>query len=106
MSSIPVPKTTQAVSASTSLIKIAAWDGTSHDIKQVLTSAFDATDYLDCIKNLRERNIDPLSYINNLDKVSSYPIFVEGALDPPRFGDRSSTAFEATQVYKSDAYER
>ena len=103
MASIPIP--TQAVSASISLIRVAAWDGTSQDIKQELTSAFDAMDYLDCIKNLRERNIDPVSYINSLDRVSSCSIFMEGALDSPRFGDRSSTVFELTQIYKRDVYE-
>lgn len=70
----PAVMTTQAVSASISLIKVINWDGTSQDINQVLTAAFDAEDYLDCIKNLRERNIDPLSYINRLDKVSPYSI--------------------------------
>lgn len=71
---VPAPTTTQAVSASIYLVKIANWDGTSQDIKQVLTTAFDARDYLDCIKDLRARNIEPLSYINNLDKVCSRSI--------------------------------
>ena len=68
----PVPDlaTTQAISASISLIKTVNWDGMSQDIKKLLTTAFDAKDYLDCIKNLRELNIEPLSYIDSLDKVS------------------------------------
>jgi len=64
------PVNNQAVSASVSLMKVANL-GTSQDINQVLTAAFEAEDYLDCINNLRERNIDPLSYINSLDRVSS-----------------------------------
>jgi len=71
---VPVAMTTRAVSASISLIKVVNWDGRSQDIYLVLTTAFEAEDYLDCIRNLRERNIDPVSYINNLDKVSSYSI--------------------------------
>ena len=61
----------RSTSASTSLMKVANWDGKSRDIGQVLTAAFDANEYLDCIKNLRALDIDPLSYINNLDMVSS-----------------------------------
>jgi hypothetical protein len=101
----PVQMTTQAASASISLIRVVDWDGTSGDIKQVLTAAFEAEDYLDCIKNLRARNIEPLSYIDSLDKVGSCSI-LEGTLDSLRFGDRSSTTFGPTQIYKSDAYER
>jgi len=66
---IPVLAATQAVSAANYLIKIVDWDGTSQDIEQVLTAAFDAKDYLECIKDLRARNIEPLSYINSLDKI-------------------------------------
>jgi len=101
----PVPTATQVVSASTSLIKVVGWDGTSQDIKQELTAAFDAKDYLDCIKNLRAQNIEPLSYINSLDKVGSCPTS-EGTPDSPRFPDRLLTAFESIQIYGSDAYER
>lgn len=61
-------------SASISLMKIVNWDGTSHDIEQVLVAAFDADDYPDCIKVLQEQRIDPILYIDNLDKVSSYSI--------------------------------
>ena len=70
----PVQATTQETSASVFLTKVAAWDGTSQDIEQTLTAAFDAKDYLDCIRDLRGRNIDPLSYIDSLDKVSLDPI--------------------------------
>ena len=57
-------------SASVFLEQITNWDGKAEDICQALTAAFEATDYLDCIKDLRARNIDPSSYINSLDKVS------------------------------------
>ncbi|KAF9646872.1 kinase-like protein [Thelephora ganbajun] len=61
--------TTDTISTSTSLEKVANWDGNSQDISQVLTVAFDARDHLYCIRNLRALGIDPLSYINNLDKI-------------------------------------
>jgi len=54
-----------------SLVKVADWDGTSQESGQVLTTAFEANDYLDCIRNLKARNIDQLWYINNLDKVGT-----------------------------------
>ena len=52
-------------------MEIANWDGKSQGIDQVLTALFGTEDYLDCIKNLRARNIDPVAYINSLDKVGS-----------------------------------
>ena len=63
-------------SASIFLKKIADWDGEIQDIDihQTLTDAFKAPDYLYCIKNLKAHDVDPLSYINNLDKVSSCSI--------------------------------
>jgi len=66
----PVPKTPRSTSASILLMKFSKWAGTSQDVSQVLTAAFDADDYLDCIKDLQARNIEPLLYINSLDKVS------------------------------------
>lgn len=79
---VPVRKSTQAVSAAMSefLDKIFHWDASSEDIKQVLTAAFNAKDYRDCIENLRMRNIEPLSYINSLDKVGSCSIFEERSI--------------------------
>jgi len=71
---VPVAMTTRTVSASISLIKVVNWDGKSQDIKQAPAAAFEAEDYVDCIESLRERNIDPLLYINSLDKVMSYSI--------------------------------
>ena len=58
-----------ATSASSFLMKVANWDGESRDIDQVLTAAFNVGDYPACIKDLRAQQIDPLSYINNVDKV-------------------------------------
>lgn len=99
---VPAAMDAQAVSASISLIKVVNWDGKSQDINQVLTAAFDAEDYLDCIKNLRQRNIDPQSYIDGLDKVSPYSIQKHHAWFT-RFGDRSSTTFQLIQNYGNDA---
>jgi hypothetical protein len=59
---------------SIALMKIADWDGTPEDIGQVLTAAFEAEDYLDCINNLWAEGVDPASYINGLDKVRTRPI--------------------------------
>ena len=56
------------------LRKIADWDGNSWDVDQMLIAAFEADDYLDCVNDLKAQNIDPLSYINSLDEVSSYSI--------------------------------
>ncbi|KAF9646883.1 kinase-like protein [Thelephora ganbajun] len=72
---LPVAMATHTASAKTSLMGIANWDGKSQDIYQVLTTAFEAKDYLDCIKDLRAQNIDPSSYINGLDKIiDSLPV--------------------------------
>ncbi|KAF9644933.1 kinase-like protein [Thelephora ganbajun] len=66
---ILVAMVTNTTSASISLKKIVDWDGKSQDIGQALATAFEADDYLDCIKDLPALDIDPLSYINNLDKI-------------------------------------
>ena len=63
---------THPVSAWISLKNIPNWDGKSQDISQASTTAFKANDYPDCIKDLRALNIEPLSYINGLDEVSSH----------------------------------
>jgi hypothetical protein len=72
----PAPVMTMGPSlpAATFLRKVAEWDGNSPDIDQVLTAAFEANDYLDCVKDLKAQNVDPLLYINSLDEVSSYSI--------------------------------
>ena len=54
-------------------MKIISWHGKSRDIEQVLITALEADDYLDCIKDLKAQGVDPLSYIENLDKVSPCP---------------------------------
>ena len=64
----------RTISASVPLAKVANWDGESQDFDQILTTAFEAEDYLDCIGNLQARGLDPLSYINNLDKVCIFLI--------------------------------
>jgi len=84
MSSVTVQMTTQAVSASISLARVVNWDGTSRDLRQILTAAFDAKDYPDCIKNLKAQDIEPLSYIDSLDKVGSCST-LEGTFDSLRF---------------------
>ena len=61
-------------SAVISLKTIANWDGTSREINQALTAAFEAHDYWDCIRNLVALEIDPQLYIDSLDQVCSYPI--------------------------------
>ena len=61
------------------VVEVANWDGKSQGIDQVLTALFGMEDYLDCIKNLRARNIDPQAYINSLDKVSSSPVLDRSA---------------------------
>ena len=69
ISSLPVTMGSQTVSASIWLSEVVNWDGKSPDIDRVLATAFGAEDYLDCVRNLQARGIDPLSYINSLDRV-------------------------------------
>lgn len=66
---LPLTMASETEYASTLLKRVANWDGKSQDIYHVLETAFGLQDYLDCIKNLEARGIDPESYINNLDKV-------------------------------------
>ena len=70
----PVVTADRPFSAAFFLRIIADWDGVFQGIDQVVTIVFGADGYLDCIKDLKAQNIDPLSYINNLDKVSLYLI--------------------------------
>jgi len=67
----PVPATTTvgSSSAAISLKEVANWDGESQEIHKALTTAFDAGDYQDCLKDFKKLNIEPLSYVNKLDKV-------------------------------------
>jgi hypothetical protein len=66
------PGTSLKTSASALLIEVVDWDGASQDIEQVLTTIFQADDYLDIITNLGAQGVDPVSYIDNLDKVGSH----------------------------------
>ena len=68
---VPAATATEAASASVFLDKVARWDRSSPGIKEVLNAAFRAKDYLECIKDLRAKNINPQSYLDNLDVVSS-----------------------------------
>ena len=70
----PVATTTNDTLALISLIAI--WDMESQGTSEILTTVFKAADYMDCIENLQAKDIDPLSFVNNLDKVS--PRLVEG----------------------------
>ena len=67
----PAVSTDRSLPAAIFLRMVADWDGNSLDISHVLNAAFGADGYLDCIKDLKAQNIDPLLYINSLDKVSS-----------------------------------
>jgi len=58
-------------------------EGVPRDPQQVLTAAFTAIDYLDCIKNLARWQIDPQAYINGLDQVGSrLSVLVSDPLTP------------------------
>lgn len=73
----PLPPLTTAprrLSASVLLNQVVDWDGESPEIREVLITAFGADDYLDCIKDLPARGIDPVSYINSLDKARAHTI--------------------------------
>lgn len=61
--------TAEPVSASIPLKTIAHWNEASDGVDRELTDAFEAEDYLECIRDLWEIQVVPLSYINSLDKV-------------------------------------
>ena len=77
---MPAKTASQLVPASTWLNEVVNWDGKSLDINRVLTAAFGSEDYLDCIRNLQAQGIDPLSYINSLDKVCMHSVSTQRAL--------------------------
>ena len=56
-------------SASVNLTLVSQGRVSPRDAQQVLTDAFTADDYIDCIRNLTGWNIDPQAYIDNLDQV-------------------------------------
>jgi hypothetical protein len=68
---IPAIIPLRQLSTSGLLRRIVHWDGQSRDITQVLTAAFRAEDYPRRIRDLKGQDIDPQSYIDSLDRVSS-----------------------------------
>lgn len=66
--------TSQTVPTPLWLENLVNWDKSCPDTDQVLTTAFGAEDYLECIKDLRKQRVDPLSYINNLDNVCAHRV--------------------------------
>jgi len=68
-------RSSQPRSASLGLLRIARNEAFSstQEAAQTLTAMFDASDYLDCIKDLNAYGVDPQSYINGLDAVSPHP---------------------------------
>lgn len=101
----PTPGSPRVTSAMVPLMKVVNWDGTSQDIEQALASAFEAEDYLDCVKNLGTQDVQSRSYINILDKVSSCPTPKRRTLNTGIY-DRSSIRLQLIQTCESDAYER
>ncbi|KAF9789406.1 kinase-like domain-containing protein [Thelephora terrestris] len=65
---IPLAKRSQMVPTPLWLSDVVNWDGNSPDIDQLLATAFGAKDYLESIKDLEGRGIEPPTYINTLDK--------------------------------------
>ncbi|KAF9644937.1 hypothetical protein BDM02DRAFT_3121083 [Thelephora ganbajun] len=61
--------TTYAITAWISRKKVDNRDGNPQDINEVLTTAFETDDYLDCIRNAQARDIAPLAHIDKLDKI-------------------------------------
>ena len=77
---VPATAISKIVPAPIWLNEVINLDWESPDASHVLTTAFEAEDYLDCIENLRERGIDPISYINSLDKVCKILILIRRAV--------------------------
>ena len=69
---VNTPSNTPHVSASVYLSLISKNAVPPRDIQQVLTAAFAADDYTDCIEDLKKWEIDPQMYIDGLDQVSSH----------------------------------
>ena len=65
----PATVDSQKLSASIWLNKVISWDGERSGIQRALKSAFKAEDYEDCTGDLQARGIEPLSWIESLDKV-------------------------------------
>ena len=71
--------TSQTVPAPLWLENLVNWDKNCPDTDQVLTAAFEAEDYLECIKDLKKRGVEPKSYINSLDNVCPHWISMHQA---------------------------
>jgi len=61
-------------SASVHLSRISERTVSPQEAQQVLTAAFTAPDYIECIKNLTVWEINPQAYIDGLDQVCSRPL--------------------------------
>jgi hypothetical protein len=53
------------------MMKVVSQDGTPQDITQESNTASGAYECLDRVRDLNARNIEPPSYIDSLDEVSS-----------------------------------
>ena len=67
-------------SASSHLSLISQKKVPPQNAREVLTAAFEADDYADCIKNLAGWEIDPQAYVDGLDQVRSRPPMFAGAM--------------------------
>jgi len=63
-------------SASVYLSRISKRAVSPQEAEQVLTAAFTAPDYIECIKNLIVWEINPQAYIDGLDQVGSCPLML------------------------------
>ena len=65
---------TQIVSPSVYLDEVINWDGKSRHITQALAALFEAEEYPHWIEDLGAQGIEPLEYIDSLDKVREHSI--------------------------------
>ena len=70
-------------SASSHLSLISQRKVSPQNAREVLTAAFEADDYADCIRNLTGWEIDPQAYIDGLDLVRPLPLMFAGAMLTP-----------------------
>ena len=73
------PAKTPQRSASIHLTLISQNTVSPRDAPQVLTDAFAADDYLECMENLTKWEIDPQGYIDGLDRVCSHLSVLTGS---------------------------
>ena len=74
--------------------------GVPRDPQQVLTAAFTAIDYQDCINNLAQWHIDPQAYINGLDQVGSRLSMLVGDPLTPVLRQILDTLSPESDIYK------